>query len=61
MSTQKQIDANRRNAQKSTGPRSAAGKSASASNSLKTGLYSRSQVIVGEDPAKLQALSLIHI
>ena len=57
MSTPKQIAANRRNAQKSTGPRSAEGKAASSSNPLKTGLYARSQVIAGEDPAELRALA----
>ncbi len=57
MSTSKQTAANRRNAQRSTGPRSAKGKAASRSNSLKTGLYARSQIIAGEDPAELRALS----
>jgi hypothetical protein len=57
MSTPKQIDANRRNAQKTTGPRSAQGKAASRANSLKTGLYTRSRVIAGEDPAELRALA----
>src|ERR1022692_2523065 len=57
MSTPSQIAANRLNAQKSTGPRSAQGKAASSANSLKTGLYARSQVIDGEDPAELRALA----
>jgi hypothetical protein len=57
MSTPSQIAANRLNAQKSTGPRSAQGKAASRANSLKTGLYARSQVIDGEDPAELRALA----
>jgi len=57
MSTAKQIAANRRNSQKSTGPRSSQGKSASRANSLKTGLYARSQVIAGEDPAELRTLA----
>src|SRR5579863_1719777 len=57
MSTPKQIAANRKNSQKSTGPRSAQGKAASRANSLKTGLYARSQVIAGEDPAELRALA----
>ncbi|HEV3199128.1 MAG TPA: hypothetical protein VGZ73_14545, partial [Bryobacteraceae bacterium] len=57
MSTPKQTAANRQNSQKSTGPRSAQGKAASRANSLKTGLYARSQAIAGEDPAELRALS----
>jgi hypothetical protein len=57
MSTPRQIAANRLNAQKSSGPRSAQGKAASRANSLKTGLYARSQVIAGEDPAELRALA----
>ena len=57
MSTPKQTAANRANSKKSTGPRSAQGKAASRSNSLKTGLYARSQIIAGEDPTELRALS----
>ena len=57
MSTPRQIAANRLNAQHSTGPRSAGGKAASSANSLKTGLYARSQVIASEDPAELRALA----
>jgi hypothetical protein len=57
MSTPQQIAANRQNSQKSTGPRSAQGKAASRANSLKTGLYARSQVIAGEDAAELRDLA----
>src|ERR1017187_7627878 len=57
MSTPSQIAANRLNAQHSTGPRSAQGKAASCANSLKTGLYARSQTIAGEDPVELRALA----
>jgi hypothetical protein len=57
MSTPKQTAANRKNSQKSTGPRSAQGKATSCANSLKTGLYARSQVIFGEDPAELRTLA----
>ncbi|HEY2015004.1 MAG TPA: hypothetical protein VGH38_15960, partial [Bryobacteraceae bacterium] len=56
MSTQKQTEANRRNAQRSTGPRSAAGRARAAMNALKTGLYAQSIVLPGEDPAELQNL-----
>lgn len=57
MSTPRQIAANRLNARKSSGPRSAQGKAASSANSLRTGLYARSQVIAGEDPAELRTLA----
>ena len=42
MSTRRQIEANRRNAQKSTGPPSVTGKAASSMNALKTGIYAKS-------------------
>ncbi|HEV3196676.1 MAG TPA: hypothetical protein VGZ73_02185 [Bryobacteraceae bacterium] len=57
MSTPNQIAANRKSSQKPSGPRSAQGKAASRANSLKAGLYARSQVIAGEDPAELRALA----
>ena len=56
MSTPKQIEANRRNAQKSTGPTSAEGKAAVRFNALKSGIHAQSQVIPGEDPAALALL-----
>ena len=40
----------------STGPRSAAGKARSSMNALKTGIYSKSLIIPGEDPANLDTL-----
>ncbi len=43
MTSQKQIEANRRNAKKSTGPKTAAGKLNSSRNALKNGKYSKSQ------------------
>ena len=57
VATTKQIEANRKNARKSTGPRTAVGKAASAANSFKTGLYARSQITAGEDPAAPRALA----
>ena len=48
MATQKQIEANRRNAQHSTGPRTAEGKRASSQNALKSGLDAESQFVLGE-------------
>jgi hypothetical protein len=57
MASLKQIEANRRNAQLSTGPTSAAGKAVSCMNALKTGIQAKSQVIRGEDPAALELLT----
>jgi hypothetical protein len=56
MSTQRQIEANRRNAQKSTGPTSVTGKAASSLNALKTGIHAKSLVLPSEDPAELDEL-----
>jgi hypothetical protein len=57
MPSPKQIEANRRNAQLSTGPTSAAGKAVSRMNALKTGIDAQSQIIRGEDPAALEQLT----
>lgn len=57
MSSQLQIDANRRNSQFSTGPRAPEGKAVSSLNALKSGIHAKSQVIPGEDPAELEALT----
>jgi hypothetical protein len=56
MATPAQITANRANAQKSTGPRSVEGKSASRFNALKHGIDAASIVVPGEDPAEYDAL-----
>src|SRR5713101_2035842 len=61
MATDKQIEANRLNAKKSTGPRSVAGKAVSSMNALKSGVDAKSDVIRGEDPAALQALTDAYI
>src|SRR6478735_611147 len=57
MASPAQINANRANALKSTGPRSAEGKSASRFNALKHGIDAASIVIPGEDPADYDALA----
>ena len=57
MATPAQIAANQANAQKSTGPRSPEGKSASRFNALKHGIDAASIVIPGEDPADYEALA----
>jgi hypothetical protein len=57
MSTQAQVDANRRNAQHSTGPKTDAGKAASSQNAHQHGLCSPAAVAPGEDPAAYQAFA----
>ena len=57
MSTQKQIQSNRQNAQLSTGPRTAEGKAISRMNALKTGIDAVAETACGEDPAALAALA----
>jgi len=44
VATERQIEANRRNAQKSTGPRSASGKNRSSKNSYKHGLSKQTSI-----------------
>jgi hypothetical protein len=58
MPTQKQLAANRLNAQNSTGPRTAAGKARSAVNALRSGIDAKSQVIHFETPADLEYLKI---
>ena len=52
--SQKQIDANRRNAQKSTGPKTKEGKAKSAMNSIKYGIYSDKYLIKDESPVEFK-------
>src|SRR5579864_4682701 len=61
MATIKQIDANRLNAQKSTGPRSVEGKARSSQNALKSGIDAESLIILGEDRAALEALTQEYV
>jgi len=57
MATPAQLSANRANAQRSTGPRSAEGKSVSRFNALKHGVDAASITLPGEDPAAYQAFA----
>jgi len=50
MVSEKQMAANRLNARKSTGPRTARGKAKSSANALKHGLTAERAVVSGEDP-----------
>jgi hypothetical protein len=56
MASAAQIRANRENAQRSTGPRTEAGKHNTKYNALKHGLAAELLVLRGEDPADLDAL-----
>ena len=55
MASQLQIDANRRNAQKSTGPKTPEGKAAVSQNALTHGLTALSACIEGEDKDEFNA------
>jgi len=57
MASMYQVEANRANAQKSTGPRTPEGKTASSMNALKHGADAASAVIPGEDPADYERLA----
>ena len=54
MASQAQIDANRQNAKKSTGPKTAAGKRIVSQNALKHGLFAHEAVIHGESQADFE-------
>src|SRR5437764_2583171 len=56
MSSLQQIEANRLNAQKSTGPSTPEGRAAVSLNGLKYGLYAKTLILPGEDPAEFDAL-----
>ena len=53
MTTTRQVEANRLNAQKSTGPRTPAGRAVVAYNATKHGLLSRESLVKGESEADL--------
>jgi hypothetical protein len=50
------LDANRKNAQRSTGPRTPGGKLKSSANALKFGCYAKLVVLPGEDQSEYDAL-----
>lgn len=55
MVTRNQVEANRRNARRSTGPRTAEGKARVATNAVKHGLTAKQVILPGEDPAEFEA------
>ena len=57
MASGKQIAANRQNAMRSTGPKTAAGKTTSSRNALKHGLLTAGMLLPDEDPRELAALA----
>ena len=57
MATLRQIEANRRNACKSTGPSTLAGKAVSRFNALKTGIDADSETLPHESPFELEDLT----
>ncbi len=56
MASQKQIDANRRNAQRSKGPGTPAGKARSSKNALSHGVFARQLLLPSEDEGELADL-----
>src|SRR6202047_3790575 len=56
MATLKQFEANRRNAQKSTGPKTPEGKTAVSMNALRHGLRARTVVLPGENREEFNQL-----
>ena len=61
MASTKQIEANRKNARKSTGPRTLRGKSISRLNALTHCIYAEVEVIPDEDPEQLRELAHSYI
>ena len=54
MASQAQVEANRANAAKSTGPKTSEGKAAVSQNAVKHGLLAEQVVIKGEDPGEFE-------
>ena len=56
MASKRQLEANRANARRSTGPRTPQGKASSSKNALSHGLAARLELMADEDPAEYDAL-----
>ena len=61
MPTQAQVNANRLNAQKSTGPTTPAGEAISSLNALKSGIDAWSHIIPRADPTEFEALTTTFV
>jgi len=57
VSSLNQIDANRRNALLSTGPKTTEGKAAARFNAIQSGIHAVEQIIPGEDPEAFQSFA----
>jgi hypothetical protein len=57
MTSSKKIEANRRNAQKSTGPRTESGKAHSSRNAIQAGIYSEVLLLPNEDERKYDEIA----
>jgi len=58
MLSQRQVDANRRNAQLSTGPRTPEGRAAVDLNALRDGLTAQTTVLPNENPEEFQEVGI---
>lgn len=58
MATERQRNANRKNAQLSTGPKTAVGKSRSSVNAVKTGFFSKAMHLTPQEEAEFTALQV---
>lgn len=58
MASERQLEANRKNAQHSTGPRTTNGKARVASNALKDGLTGKQIVLPNENPDEFEAFRI---
>jgi len=58
MTTQKQIEANRSNAQHSSGPKSEQGRAIISQNALKHGVFSKQILLEGESKKEFEALKI---
>lgn len=54
VASEAQVSANRRNARRSTGPRTAAGQASSSQNAVSHGLFAREALMPGEDAAQFR-------